>query len=238
MLKLTKEQVELGFANGFNVEVKGKTVGHKWIKADAPRWNWDDVDYRLSNTCKTGETFDELISAKENGKVVFMGAYVIQNVEEMVDIILQEPELMDKTFTIDRLVIAVDFDGTITKTGIIDGSVEEVKERMLSVEGEPQEYCQELINKWNSGGVIVIINTCRIGIWAEAAKKFLSGNDIRYDLFNTSTESDIENFGKSYKVSADIYIDDRNLGGLPEWRDIEYLVARHVYENIVKPSNK
>lgn len=102
-------------------------------------------------------------------------------------------------------IIAIDFDGTI-----VEHEFPEI--------GPLREHAKEAINtiaKHNR----VCIWTCRNGDYAVKACKFLNENEIPFDFFNASP-IDYINAG-CRKIIADCYIDDRNLFGHVNWKEIE-----------------
>ena len=107
-----------------------------------------------------------------------------------------------------KAILSIDFDGTIcTHTypecgTLIDGA-------------------KEVINKLYDEGFGIIIWTCRMDKPAESAKQFLLDNGVKYHKFNEHMDYLIEHYGNNTrKIFADIYIDDKNLGGLPSWDEI------------------
>lgn len=103
-------------------------------------------------------------------------------------------------------VIAIDFDGTITK------------ENLYPEIGELKEYVKEAINtiaKYNT----ICIWTCREGTPKHDAIKFLIKNGINYNMINESPY-DCLNPGMR-KIIADYYIDDRALFAEIDWHRIE-----------------
>ena len=115
-------------------------------------------------------------------------------------------------------VLAIDFDGTI---------VEEAYPGIGKIKFEADKY----INMLYDEGFIIIINTCRTGIFEGNAETFLNHKGIKYHYINNNLPSSIEYFKKdSRKISADFYIDDKCLMGLPEtWGGIYCLVRRKYY---------
>ena len=52
-------------------------------------------------------------------------------------------------------------------------------------------------------------------------------------------EEDAAHHGFSRKVKADLFIDDRNLGGLPDWGDIYRMVQEKLtYEELYRDTDK
>ena len=114
--------------------------------------------------------------------------------------------------------IAIDFDGTITRAD----------NKTRGQELVLKKNAPEVIRQLYSEGYLIIINTLRDGKeWEKEARDFLDKHDIPYHLFNENDPSRIEYFGESRKIAADIYIDDRNLLGIPDdWKDI-YCIVKH-----------
>lgn len=124
-----------------------------------------------------------------------------------------------------RLIIAIDFDGTIV-------------EHKFPLIGQLLPGAKENINKWFKQGHRIIVWTCRNQSepqhpeWTEApisaVKEFLDRNEINYTTIN----SDVPDLGfwlQARKVYADVYIDDRNLGGFPGWDAADRIIANMTY---------
>ena len=102
-------------------------------------------------------------------------------------------------------IAAVDFDGVI------------VEERWPEI-GQLMPGAVEAMQAIHRAGWWIVINTCRAGRLAEEARAFLLDAGIPFDRFNENLEHRSQRFGSdSRKISADVYIDDRNLGGFPGW---------------------
>lgn len=105
------------------------------------------------------------------------------------------------------LIIAVDFDGTIVKD---------------CYPNYPSEFipgAKEALIKIADMGHLLILNTLRdhgnqYSSQLEDARKFLYDNDLDFILL----PSHIQHNG--WKLPADIFIDDKNVGGLPPWDKI------------------
>tara|TARA_R110002126_G_scaffold237443_1_gene380959 strand:+ start:5073 stop:5456 length:384 start_codon:yes stop_codon:yes gene_type:complete len=114
-----------------------------------------------------------------------------------------------------KLVIAIDFDGTI------------VEEAYPSL-GKLRKGAKKYINKLHNDGHIIIINTCRSGVHQNAAFKMLVGLEVEFDLMNENHPSVIAEYNSdSRKISADLYIDDKNLVKLPSWKQKYKLIKKH-----------
>lgn len=106
------------------------------------------------------------------------------------------------------MIIAIDFDGTIA-------------EHLYPEVGELRPMAKEVITLLYERGHEIIIWTCRYGATAELAKQSLISWGIPYHKFNEHIDHVKEEFGNdTRKIFAHVYIDDRNLGGIPSWKQI------------------
>lgn len=107
-----------------------------------------------------------------------------------------------------KKVIAVDFDGTICAS--------EYPKLGKRIKG-----AKKYINKLHDDGFGIVINTCRTQIPSAKAIKWLKKEGINYDYFNCNVPERIEYFGMDCrKISADVYVDDKQVGELPPWKEI------------------
>lgn len=114
------------------------------------------------------------------------------------------------------MVISIDFDGTI-----VNGD-------NYPKIGSLQLFAKDVIQSWVDDGCKIIINSCRAGRYEGHAVDFLKENDVPFHYFNCNLPSSIEYYKMDCrKISADVYIDDKQLGGLPVWSEVDYLVRRH-----------
>lgn len=109
--------------------------------------------------------------------------------------------------------IAIDFDGTI------------VEEKFPDI-GKLKPNARDVIRKLKMKGHSIIINTCRAGIEEGDVYEFMINESIPFDYINCNRPEDILFFGQDCrKISADLYIDDKQIGGLPDWEKIyEYIL--------------
>lgn len=107
----------------------------------------------------------------------------------------------------ETIAIAIDFDGTI---------VEDEYPRI----GRPIIFAFETLKKLQADGHRLILWTYRKGRALDEAVKFCEDNGIVFYAVNKSFPE--EEFDASYsrKINADIFIDDRNIGGLKSWGEI------------------
>ena len=117
-------------------------------------------------------------------------------------------------------ILAIDFDGTI------------VEHRYPDV-GELKPNAVKIINRLHAEGFTIIIWTCRGQ--ADLVSDHLEVLGIKYDYINENAPNVREMFGvgpdeewePSRKIYADIYIDDRQLGGIPDdWETIYCIIQK------------
>ncbi len=106
------------------------------------------------------------------------------------------------------LTIAVDFDGTL------------VENRYPKI-GKPVLFAFETLQKLQQEGHQIILWTYRSGIRLKEAVEFCESKGIKFYAINKSyPEEQYEEQVMSRKILADIFIDDRNINGLPPWGEI------------------
>ncbi len=104
--------------------------------------------------------------------------------------------------------IAVDFDGTIV-------------EHEYPKIGKPKLFAFEALRDLQKRGHQLILWTVRTGELLEEAVEFCRQNGVEFYAVNKNypEEEYIEGV-TSRKILADIYIDDRIVGGFPGWTEI------------------
>lgn len=105
------------------------------------------------------------------------------------------------------LKIAVDFDGTI------------VEHRYPEI-GEIIPEAFEVLKELQDEGHKLILWTVRDGVDLQAAIDFCLDHGIMFHAVNESYPNEEFNKYISRKVDADIFIDDRNVGGFLGWEKI------------------
>jgi len=105
------------------------------------------------------------------------------------------------------LKIAVDFDGTI------------VEHRYPAI-GEPKLFAFETLKEFQKKGFLLILWTFRVGKELEEAVAFCRLNGIEFYAINKSYPEEVLDDSTSRKIDADIFIDDKNLGGFPGWSNV------------------
>ena len=96
-------------------------------------------------------------------------------------------------------IYAIDFDGTLCKT-------------MFPAIGDPIPTAIEYVKKLKADGHKLILWTCRVGENLEEAVKWCEEQGLEFDAVNENLKEIIDEYGvDSRKVTADFYIDDKNL---------------------------
>jgi len=112
--------------------------------------------------------------------------------------------------------LSLDFDGTIVYNAY--PKIGKLKPNVV-----------EVIQKLYQEGYKIIISTCRAGIYEGHCYQFCKKHNIPYHFINSNLPEDIQYFGQDCrKISAGIYIDDKQLGGIPDdWNDIYNMIKEH-----------
>lgn len=113
-------------------------------------------------------------------------------------------------------IIAVDFDGTIA-----DDAYPKV--------GRAKMFAFETLRKLQEDGHRLILWTYRHGQTLDDAVEFCRENGIEFYAINNSFSG--ENYDPtkaSRKLNADIFIDDRNLGGFPGWGEVYRIITEGI----------
>lgn len=105
-------------------------------------------------------------------------------------------------------IIAVDFDGTI---------VEDAYPKI----GKPLLFAFDTLKRLQNDGHRLILWTYRYGEKLQEAVDFCQENGLEFYAVNASFPGeDFSEKEASRKIHADLFIDDRSLGGLPGWGEI------------------
>lgn len=101
--------------------------------------------------------------------------------------------------------IAVDFDGTIV-------------EHKFPQIGKEKPFAVLTLKKLMEDGHILVLNTAREGQYLEDAIKWCEERGLRFFAVNKNyPEETPDKPDYSRKLRVDLFIDDHNLGGLPDW---------------------
>jgi hypothetical protein len=108
--------------------------------------------------------------------------------------------------------IAVDFDGTI------------VDHEYPSI-GKEKLFAFQTLKELEKQGALLILWTYRTGRELQEAVDYCRDKGIEFYAVNKNYPEEIFNEATtSRKINADIYIDDRNIGGFPGWSNIWQLL--------------
>lgn len=121
------------------------------------------------------------------------------------------------------MVIAIDFDGTI------------VEHRYPSI-GKELPFAIDTLRKLAAEGHRLILWTVREGQYLDDAVEFCRSRGLEFYAVNRDypEEEKERNNHFTRKLKADLWIDDRNLGGLPDWGTIyEMIHHRLTYEDLM-----
>ena len=110
------------------------------------------------------------------------------------------------------MTIAVDFDGTI-----VEYQYPEI--------GKEKPFAIQCLKQLQQEGNRLILWTSREDEQLEAAVAFCHERGLDFYAVNSNQPDDALFKRNSAKVIADVYIDDRNLGGIPEWGEIYAMIG-------------
>jgi len=113
------------------------------------------------------------------------------------------------------LKIAVDFDGTI-----VEHKYPEIGKEIL--------FAFDTLRALQKQKHQLILWTYRTGKELDEAVEFCRKNGIEFYAVNKSyPEEEFDELMSSRKIEADIFIDDRNVGGMPGWGEIYQMINPH-----------
>ena len=125
----------------------------------------------------------------------------------------------------DTLIIAVDFDGTI---------VEDAYPKI----GKPNLFAFETLKKLQDEGHRLILWTYRCDNRLDEAVKFCESNGVFFYAVNSSFPEEKYSDDVSRKIHADLFIDDRNIGGFIGWGEIYQMLTNSNEKLIIKEKKK
>lgn len=124
------------------------------------------------------------------------------------------------------MIIAVDFDGTI------------VEHRYPAI-GREIPFAIETLKRLANEHHRLILWSVREGALLEEAVRYCSDRGLKFYAVNSNYPEENrlhENFSR--KLKADLFIDDRNLGGLPDWGLIYRMIHEKLnYEDICREAS-
>lgn len=108
--------------------------------------------------------------------------------------------------------IAVDFDGTIV-------------EHKYPLIGEELLFAIETLKELQRRQNLIVLWTFRAGKELEEAVEYCRQRGLEFYAVNKNYPEEVFDDTISRKINADIYIDDRNLGGFPGWSTVFEMVT-------------
>lgn len=121
------------------------------------------------------------------------------------------------------MIIAVDFDGTI------------VEHRYPSI-GKEIPFAIETLLKLKEEGHRLVLWTVREGELLDEAVRFCSERGLDFYAINRDYPEEEQTCNDHFtrKLKVDMWIDDRNLGGLPDWGTIYDMIHNQLtYEDLM-----
>jgi hypothetical protein len=122
------------------------------------------------------------------------------------------------------MIIAVDFDGTI------------VENRYPKI-GREISFAIDTLKALNKKGHQLILWTVRSGTQLDEAVAFCEERGVEFYAVNKSYPEETYDESLSRKINADIFIDDRNIGGMHSWGAIYQIICPEE-SGIVRPNSK
>ncbi|MBS2212875.1 hydrolase [Carboxylicivirga mesophila] len=111
------------------------------------------------------------------------------------------------------MLIAVDFDGTIV-------------EHKYPAIGKERIFAFETLKSLQDKGHLLILWTIRTGKELDEAVEYCRKNGIDFYAVNRMHPEEEYTAGISRKVNADLFIDDRNVGGFMGWGEIWHWINK------------
>lgn len=121
------------------------------------------------------------------------------------------------------MTIAVDFDGTI------------VEHRYPEI-GKEIPFATDTLRRLMDDGHKLILWSVREGELLDQAVEWCEKRGVHFYAVNKDFEDEeLEKNHFSRKIKARVFIDDRNIGGLPDWGTIYQLISRDItYEEYLR----
>lgn len=113
--------------------------------------------------------------------------------------------------------IAVDFDGTI---------VEHEYPRI----GKEKLFAFRTLMELEKRGALLILWTFRTGTELDEAIEYCRQNGIEFYAVNKNYPEEVPDESVSRKINADIFIDDKNIGGFPGWSEVWQILSPYELE--------
>ena len=112
---------------------------------------------------------------------------------------------------LNNIKIAVDFDGTI-----VDHEYPAI--------GKEKLFAFQTLRELHKMGALLILWTFRTGKELDDAVEFCRKNGIEFYAVNKNYPEEVFDESVSRKIDADIFIDDKNVGGFPGWSAVWQMI--------------
>ena len=110
------------------------------------------------------------------------------------------------------MTIAIDFDGTI-----VTHAYPEI--------GKPIPFAIDTLKKLQQEDHHqLILWTCREGELLQEAIDYCASRGLEFYAVNSNFPEETSDIVRARKLEADLFIDDRNLGGIPDWGVIYQMI--------------
>jgi hypothetical protein len=126
-------------------------------------------------------------------------------------------------FDFTGIKIAVDFDGTIV-------------DHEYPLIGKEKLFAFQTLRELEKLGARLILWTFRAGKELDEAVEYCRKNGIEFYAVNKNYPEEIFDDTVSRKIDADIYIDDKNVGGFPGWSEVWQILTP--YEQLQMEAEK
>lgn len=110
-----------------------------------------------------------------------------------------------------NIKIAIDFDGTIV-------------EHEYPAIGKEKLFAFRTLKELEKRGAKLILWTFRTGKELEEAVEYCRRNGLEFYAVNKNYPEEIIDEKTPRKIDADIYIDDKNIGGFPGWSQVWQMI--------------
>ena len=124
------------------------------------------------------------------------------------------------------MIISIDFDGTVV-------------EHSYPAIGKTKLFAFETLKALQNKKHTLILWTYRSGKELQKAVDFCKQNGVEFYAVNSNYPEEVYDDTISRKINADVYIDDRNIGGFPGWSKVwEILEDEEKYMMDLEAQNK
>lgn len=105
------------------------------------------------------------------------------------------------------MILAIDFDGTLV-------------EHQYPKIGKEIPFAFEALHKLQEAGHRLLLWTYRSGNLLDKAVVYCEERGVHFYAINKNHPDETITENQSRLIKADVFIDDRNIGGLPDWQEV------------------